>query len=204
MWNCLGELHGRACGDRFRPAEFRWDRLMQLPHCEQFNNRVRPDHCVRAAIAASIASSHHSTQYADARAAFAENAPLRIIGDHGREILFGPGRFSAQQTVLPNCPIKGQLLQFASPPRFATGQSQRMIGRAKTRRSNAACSILRSCVTTCRRCDDRARGLQLRHLLNGTRHMRQRLQSQVGVVAERRNVELIFATDIDQARTLGT
>ena len=51
--------------------------------------------------------------------------------------------------------------------------------------------------------NDRAGGLQLRHLLNAHQaHAARGLQSQVGVVAERRNVETVFAAHIDQPRAL--
>ncbi len=128
---------------------------------------------------------------------------MRIIGDHGREILFGPGVFLLNKPFFQIAPIKGQLLQFAFTAPIADGTIERMIGKQELehrplglfdflalRRDHHAVGA-----------DDRARCLKLRHLLNPHQtHAAGGLQSQVGVVAERRNVELIFATDIDQAR----
>ena len=51
---------------------------------------------------------------------------------------------------------------------------------------------------------DRAGGLQLRHLLNAHQaHATRGLQREIGVVAERRDVVLVLAAHIDQARAFG-
>ena len=53
------------------------------------------------------------------------------------------------------------------------------------------------------RADDRAGSLQLRHLLDAYQtHATRRLQSKVGVVTERRDVETVFAAHVDQPRAL--
>src|SRR4029078_2698444 len=52
--------------------------------------------------------------------------------------------------------------------------------------------------------DNRARRLQLRHLLNAHQaHATGGLQREIGVIAERRNVESLIATDVDQPRAFG-
>jgi hypothetical protein len=48
--------------------------------------------------------------------------------------------------------------------------------------------------------NDRAGGLQFRHLLDAHQaHATRGLKSEIGVIAERRNIELVFAADVDQA-----
>ena len=49
--------------------------------------------------------------------------------------------------------------------------------------------------------DDRAGGLQLGHLLNAHQtHATRCLQREIGVVAERGDIEALFAADVDQTR----
>src|SRR5207302_3467342 len=52
--------------------------------------------------------------------------------------------------------------------------------------------------------NDRAGGLELRHLFDANEaHATRSLQSQIGVITERGNIELVFAAHVDHPRAFG-
>src|SRR5205807_9842185 len=73
---------------------------------------VSSDYRVRATIAGFDRIFAHPL-IADARAAFAENAALRIVGDHRRKILFRLRVLAFDDSLFEIAPIKCQLLQLA-------------------------------------------------------------------------------------------
>src|SRR5438067_2108061 len=73
---------------------------------------VSSDDSVRTTIAGFDRIFAHPL-VADARAAFAENAALRIVGDHRRKILFRLRVFAFDESFFEIAPIKCQFLQLA-------------------------------------------------------------------------------------------
>src|SRR5712692_8270386 len=73
---------------------------------------VSADHRVRPTITGFDRVFTHPL-IADARATFAQNAALRIVRDHGRQIFFGLRVFLFDKTFFKVAPVEGQLLQFA-------------------------------------------------------------------------------------------
>src|SRR6476659_11399940 len=68
---------------------------------------------------------------ANARAAFTENAALRIVCHHRREVSFGLVILFFGETLFQSTPIKGHLLQFAFAAAIAYWTIERMIGQQK-------------------------------------------------------------------------
>ena len=140
---------------------------------------------------------------ANAGATLAENAALRIVCHHRRKITFGPRVLVFDEAFFEIAPIKSQLLQLALAAAIADGTIERVIRQQKLEHRTLGLLNL----FTLRRdhhaigADDGAGGLQLRHLLDTHQaHATRRLQSKVGVVTERRDVELVLAAHVDQPR----
>src|SRR2546421_10836010 len=72
----------------------------------------RADDCIGAAIAGFDCFFTHPL-VADARAALAQDAPLRIVRDHRRQILLGLRVLTFDESFFKIAPIKSQLLQLA-------------------------------------------------------------------------------------------
>src|SRR5437764_8115284 len=143
---------------------------------------------------------------ADARAALAQDATLRIVGDHGRKISFRFRVLRLDESFFQVAPIKSQLLKLAFAPAIAHWTIKRVIRQQKLEHRSLGFFDLFAlrgddhAVSA----NDRAGSLELRHLLNAHEtHATRRLQSQVGVITERGNVELILTTNIDQPRAFG-
>ena len=178
---------------------------MQLPHWEQFN---QPPYVPMTVFSAAIAGFDRVFAHpfvADARATLAQDAALRIVCDHRGKIFFRIVVFLFGKAFFQIAPVEGHLLQFALAAAIADRAIEWMISQKELH--HRALSFLN--LFALRRdyhavsANDRAGGLQLRHLLNAHEtHATRRLQSEVGVVAERRNVETVFAAHVDQARAL--
>src|SRR5437762_2221589 len=143
---------------------------------------------------------------ANTRASFAENAALRVVCHHGRKILFGIIVFLFGETLFESAPIKRHLLQFALTTAIADGTIERMIGKQKFEHRTLrffnflALSSYDHPVSA----DDRAGGLQFGHLLDAYQaHAAGSLQCEVGVIAERWDVKLLIAADIDEPSAFG-
>src|ERR1043166_5580926 len=67
----------------------------------------------------------------DARATFAKNATLRIVRDHGREILLRLRIFALDKTFFEIAPVKSQFLQFAFAAAIADRTVERVIREQK-------------------------------------------------------------------------
>ena len=124
---------------------------------------------------------------ADARAAFAENAALRIVSNDGREISFGIVILLFSETFFESTPVKGHLLQLTFTTAIADGTIKRMIGEQKLEHralrffNLVALSGDDHAVSA----DDGAGRLQLRHLLDSHEtHAAGCLQRQIGVVTK--------------------
>ena len=162
----------------------------------------RADDGVRAAISGFDRFFTHPF-IADARATLAEDAALRIVCHHWGKIFFRMVVFLFGKAFFQIAPVESQLLQFALAAAIADRAIEWVVGEQEL--DHGALSFLN--LFALRRdhhaigANDRAGGLQLRHLLNADQtHAARRLQSEIGVVAERRNVETIFAAHVDQAR----
>ena len=159
---------------------------------------VRANHGVGAAIAGFDRFFAHPF-VADARATLAENAALRIVGDHRRKISLRLGVLTFDESLFEIAPVESQLLQLALATAIADRTIKRMIRQQefehRTLRFLNFLTLRRDHHAV--RADDRARGLQLGHLLDAYQaHATRGLQSEISVVAERRNVETVVATNI--------
>jgi hypothetical protein len=100
-------------------------------------------------------------------------------------------------------PVECLLLQLAFAAAIADGAIERMVSEQKLEHRALRFLdffTLRSDYHAVR-ASDRAGGLQLRHLLDADQtHATRRLQSEIGVITERRDVELILAAHVDQPR----
>ncbi len=212
-----GNRPNRNCTSRCL-REFPWTCLMAVSCIEQRAGRtnldavsalrtiepaeIRADDGVRAAPAGFDRVFAHPL-VANARAAFAENAALRIVCDHRREISLGVVVFLFGETFFEAAPVERHLLEFTLTTAIADRTIERMIREQKLR--HAALGLLDLFALS--RDDhavgagDGAGGLQLRHLLDAHEtHATRSLQREVGVITERRNVETLFATHVDQTR----
>src|SRR2546429_7224525 len=86
----------------------------------------RADNRVRAAIAGFDRFFAHPF-VADARATLAENATLRIVGDHRRKIFLSSRILAFNKALFQIAPIESQLLQFALAAPITDGAIQRVI-----------------------------------------------------------------------------
>src|SRR6185503_13882778 len=68
---------------------------------------------------------------ANAGAALAKNATLRIVGHHGRKISFGLIVLLFDEALFETTPVKRHLLQFTLAAAIADGTIERMIGEQK-------------------------------------------------------------------------
>src|SRR2546429_7181408 len=107
--------------------QFPWSMLMTISSIKQGSCRAdlytvaalrtiqpaaeRADNCVRATIARFDRFFAHPL-VADTRATLAEDAALRIVGNHGREILLGLGILAFNESLFEIAPIESQLLKF--------------------------------------------------------------------------------------------
>src|SRR5260370_34351714 len=163
---------------------------------------VSADDRIRAAIAGFDRVFAHPF-VADARATLAEDAALRIVCDHRGEIFLGMVVFLFSEALFQIAPVERHLLQLALAAAIADRAVQGMIGEQEL--DHRTLSLL-NLFALCRDyhavgADDRAGGVQLWHLLEAHQaHGARRLQSEVGVVTERRNVETVFAAHVNQAR----
>src|SRR5437016_12363530 len=81
---------------------------------------ISSDYRVRTAIAGLDCIFAHPL-VADARAAFAQDATLRIVGDHRRQIFFRMVILLFREALFEIPPIESQLLQFAFAAAIAHG-----------------------------------------------------------------------------------
>ena len=65
---------------------------------------------------------------ADARAAFAEDAALRVVGDDGREEFFGRVVLPLGEALFEIAPVEDHLLQLALAAAVADGAVERVVG----------------------------------------------------------------------------
>ena len=163
---------------------------------------VSSNDCIRAATTGFDGVFAHPL-VADARATFAENATLRIVCDHRRKIFLGMVVFLLSEAFFETAPVERHLLQFTFATAIADGAIKRMIGQQKL--DHRALRLFNLFALRgddhAVGADDRAGGLQLRHLLDAHQtHATRSLQREIGVVTERGNIESLFATDVDQPR----
>ncbi len=155
---------------------------------------VCADNCVRPASSGFDRVFSHPF-VANSSATFAEDAALRIVSDHRRKIFFGMVVLLFREPFFKAAPIESHLLEFAFAAAIANRAIERVIREQKLR--HAALRFfdlfaLRGDDHSVR-AGDRAGGLQLRHLLDAHEtHAARRLQSEVGVIAERGNIETRF------------
>src|SRR5580765_6054340 len=90
----------------------------------------RADDGVRAAIAGFDGLFTHPF-VAHARATLAENATLRIVGDHGRKILLRLRVLPFDKALFQVAPVKSQLLQLTLATPIAHRTIERMIREQK-------------------------------------------------------------------------
>src|SRR5882672_3411631 len=143
---------------------------------------------------------------ADARATFAENATLRIVGHDRGKIFLRIVVFLFDEALFQSTPIESDFLQLTLAAAIADGTIERMIGQQKLqhRALRLFNLIALSGHDHAVGADDGAGGLQLRHLLDAHQaHATRSLQREVGVITERRNVERLVATDVDETRAFG-
>src|SRR6266850_5489569 len=91
---------------------------------------VGSDYGIRAAAAGFDRVFPHPF-IADACAAFAEDATLRIVCHHRREVLLGIVIFLFSEPLFQAAPIKSHLLQFTFAAAIANGAIKRMICEQK-------------------------------------------------------------------------
>src|SRR6185437_5152391 len=139
------------------------------------------------------------------RAALAENASLRIVRDHWREIALGVVVLFLGETFFEAAPVERHLLQLTLTTTIAHRAIERMVGEQKLGHATLCFFDL----LTLRgddhavRANDRAGRLQLRHLLDTHEtHATRSLQREIGVITEGWNIETFFAAHVDQTRTL--
>src|ERR1041384_2522188 len=164
----------------------------------------RTDDCVGATIPGFDCFLTHPL-VADACASLAQDATLRIIRHHRRQISLSLRVLPFDETLFEVAPVKSQLLQLAFTAAIADRTIKRMIREQKFEHRT-----LRLFDLFALRGDDHAVGagdgagrLQLRHLLDAHEtHAAGCLQREVRVITERGNVELVLAADVNQARAL--
>src|SRR5439155_25805929 len=160
---------------------------------------ISSDHSVCAAIARFDGLLAHPF-IAHSGATLAENATLRIVGDHRRKILLRLGILPFNEALFEIAPIERELLQFALAAAIAHGTIKRVIREQKLEHRTLRFVDLFAlgCHDHAVIADNRARGLQLRHLLDAHEaHATRCLQSEIGVVAEGGNIELVLAAHVD-------
>jgi hypothetical protein len=142
---------------------------------------------------------------ANASAAFAEDATLRIVRNHRRKVSLRIIVFLFSEPLFQAAPIESHLLQFTLATAIADGTIKRMICQQKLQHRTLRLFNLialggdNHSVSA----DDGAGRLQLRHLLDTHQaHPAGSLQREIGVVTEGGNVESLVAADVDQPRAL--
>src|SRR6267378_2399127 len=136
---------------------------------------------------------------ADSRAAFTEDASLRIVSDHRREVSLGVVVFLLGEPLFHAATVECQLLQFTLAAAVTHWTIKRVIGEQEF--SHTSLRLLDLFALSgdnhSIRAGDGAGSLQFRHFLNAHEtHAAGSLQGKVCVVAERRDVETLFAADV--------
>ncbi len=142
---------------------------------------------------------------ADTRAALTENAALRIVGDHWREILLGRVVLLLGEALFEVAPVEDHLLQLALAAAVADGAVQRVIREKKLDHPALRLLYLLRLRSDDHpvRAVDRAGGLKLRHLLDAHEaHAARSLKREVGVVAETGNRVPVLAAHVNETRAL--
>src|ERR1043166_1608822 len=142
---------------------------------------------------------------ADARAALAEYAALRVVGDDGRQEFFGRVVLALGEALFESAPVEDHLLQFTLAAAVADGTVERVVRQEEL--DHPAPRLLDLLALGrddhAARAGDRARRLQLRHLLDAHEaHAARRLKREVCVVAERGNRVAVLAAHVNQPRAL--
>ena len=164
---------------------------------------VSADNCINTAIARLDCILAHPF-VTDTRAAFAQNASLRIIGDDRRKILFGLGVLFLSKTFLNITPVKDDLLQFTFAPAVADRAIERVICQQKFAHRTLGLFDLFTLRSDNHAvgANDRAGRLQFWHLVDANQtHTARSLNFEVLVIAKRRDPVAVFTAHIDQPRT---
>src|SRR5688500_16314181 len=91
---------------------------------------VRPDNCVRAAIAGFDRLLAHPL-VTDARAALAKDESLRVVSDHLRKIYFGMIVLLIRESFFQVSPVKSLFLQLALAATIAHRAIERVVREQK-------------------------------------------------------------------------
>ena len=164
----------------------------------------RADDRVRSAIAGFDGFFTHPL-VANTRATLAENAPLRIVGDHRRKVSLRFRILSLREALFQVSPIESQFLQFTLAAAITDRAVERVI-----RQQELEHRTLRLFDLFALRRDHHAvgagygaGGLQLRHLLDAHEaHATRSLQCEIGVITKGRHSVAVLAAHVNQTRAL--